>query len=214
MHGLRMLTVACQKCQFGPIALFDLKTKKSGMVTMDNFCIMFLSGILIVSAGIDFDKQKIPNLITYPGMVIALFYHGMTRGADGLLFSLAGLAVGIGIFLVPYFLGGMGAGDAKLMGTVGAVIGAKGVFYAALGTALVGGIYALVLILVYRAHFRGFFGKHLTTFWTFILTRKYIPDPIQNAQARPKLCYGLAIALGTGLYMFLNQSGYEIFNKF
>jgi prepilin peptidase CpaA len=171
---------------------------------------MFLCGILIVSAGIDFNKQKIPNLITYPSMVIALSYHGFTRGADGLLFSLAGLAVGIGIFLVPYLMGGMGAGDAKLMGAVGAVIGAKGVFYATLCIALVGGIYALVLILAHRAHFAGFFKRQLTTFWTFILTRKYIPDPIQNAQNRPKLCYGLAIALGTGLYMFLHQSGYKI----
>jgi len=180
------------------------------MVTMDNFCIMFLSGILILSAGIDFDREKIPNLITYPSMVIALSYHGLTRGVDGLLFGLAGLAVGIGIFLVPYLMGGMGAGDAKLMGAVGAVIGAKGVFYAAICTALVGGIYALVLILVHRAHFAGFFKRQLRTFWTFILTRKYIPDPIQHAQNRPRLCYGLAIALGTGLYMFLHLSGYKI----
>jgi prepilin peptidase CpaA len=180
------------------------------MVTMDNFCIMFLSAILILSAGIDLNRQKIPNLITYPSMVIAISYHGLTRGVDGLLFGLAGLAVGIGIFLMPYLMGGMGAGDAKLMGAVGAVIGAKGVFYATLCTALVGGIYALVLILMHRAHFAGFFKKQLTTFWMLILTRKYIPEPIQHAQNRLKLCYGLAIAIGTGLYMFLQQSGYKI----
>jgi prepilin peptidase CpaA len=175
---------------------------------------MLLCWVLMVSAGIDFNKQKIPNLITYPSMVIALSYHGMSRGADGLLFSLAGLAAGISIFLVPYFMGGMGAGDAKLMGAVGAVIGAKGVFYAAICTALVGGIYALVLICAHRAHFAGFFKKQITTLWSFVLTRKYIPDPIQHVQAKPRLCYGLAIALGTGLYMFLNQSGYEIINQF
>ena len=178
---------------------------------MDNFSIMFLSGILILSAGIDFDRQKIPNLITFPSMVIALSYHGLTRGADGVLFSLAGLAVGIGILLVPYFMGGMGAGDAKLMGAVGAVIGAKGVIYALICTAIIGGVYALVLIIIHRSHFKGYFKKQMTTLWTYILTRKYIPDPIQTSQKRPRLCYGLAIALGTGLYMFLNQSGYQIF---
>jgi prepilin peptidase CpaA len=177
---------------------------------MDNFCIMFLSGILILSAGIDFDRQKIPNLITYPSMVVALSYHGITRGTDGLFFSLAGLAVGMGIFLVPYLMGGMGAGDAKLMGAVGAVIGAKGVFFAALCTALVGGIYALVIILVHRAPFAEFIKRQVTTVWTLILTRKYIPDPNQQAQSRPRLCYGLAIAIGTGLYMFLQQSGYKL----
>jgi len=147
-------------------------------------------------------------------MVIAFSYHGTMRGVDGLLFSLAGLAVGISIFLLPYLMGGMGAGDAKLMGAVGGMIGAKGVFFAFLCTAIVGVVYALVLILIHRTHFSGFLKKQMTTLWTFILTRKYIPDPIQTGQNRPKLCYGLAIALGTGLYIFLNQSGYEIFNQF
>jgi prepilin peptidase CpaA len=181
---------------------------------MDRFSIIFLTGILILSAGIDFRRQKIPNLITYPSMVIALSFHGAMRGVDGLLFSLAGLAVGISIFLLPYLMGGMGAGDAKLMGAVGGMIGAKGVFFAFLCTAIVGGVYALVLILVHRPHFSGFLKKQMTTLWTFILTRKYFPDPIQTGQNRPRLCYGLAIAIGTGLYIFLNQSGYEIFNQF
>jgi prepilin peptidase CpaA len=146
-------------------------------------------------------------------MVIALSYHGLTSGVDGVLFSLAGLAVGIGILLVPYFMGGMGAGDAKLMGAVGAIIGAKGVIYALICTAIIGGVYALVLIMIHRSHFNGYFKKQITTLWTFILTRKFIPDPVQVSQKRPRLCYGLAIALGTGLYMFLNQSGYQIFQQ-
>jgi len=181
---------------------------------MDSFSIIFLSGILFVSAVIDFRKQKIPNLITYPSMIIAFSYHGAMRGVDGLLFSLAGLAVGISIFLLPYLMGGMGAGDAKLMGAVGGMIGAKGVVFAFLCTAIVGGVYALVLILIHRTHFSGFLKEQMTTLWTFILTRKYIPNPIQAGQNRPRLCYGLAIALGTGLYIFLNQSGYQIFNQF
>jgi prepilin peptidase CpaA len=181
---------------------------------MENFPIIFLSVILIVSAVIDLRTQKIPNLITYPTMVIAFSYHGTLGGGNGLLFSLTGLSVGIALLLLPYLLGGMGAGDAKLMGAVGAMIGAKGVFYAFLCTAIVGGIYALVLILIRRTYFNGFFKKQMTTLWTFILTRKYIPDPIQVGKNRHRLCYGLPIALGTGLYIFLNQSGHEIFNKF
>jgi prepilin peptidase CpaA len=181
---------------------------------MDSFCIMFLSGILILAAYIDFDRQKIPNLITCPGMVIALSYHGLTGGVDGLWFSLAGLAIGIGILLVPYLMGGMGAGDAKLMGAVGAMIGVKGVIYAFICTAIIGGVYALVLMIIHRSRFKGYFKKQMTTLWTLILTRKYIPDPIKAAQKRPRLCYGLAIALGTGLYMFLDRSGYQIFHQF
>ena len=181
---------------------------------MENFPIIFLSGILIISAVIDLRTQKIPNLITYPSIVIAFFYHGAFGGGNGLLFSFTGLSVGIGLLLLPYIMGGMGAGDAKLMGAVGGMIGAKGVFYAFLCTAIVGGIYALVLILIRRTYFNGFFKKQMTTLWTFILTQKYIPDPIQGGKNRPRLCYGLSIALGTGLYIYFDLLGYKFFNNF
>jgi prepilin peptidase CpaA len=178
---------------------------------MNSFAIIFLSGVLIVSAAIDFRTQKIPNLITFPTMLIALVYHCMANGLDGLLFSLGGLAVGIGLLLLPYLMGGMGAGDAKLMGAVGGVVGAKAVFFAFILTAIVGGVYALVLLIIYRQHFRGFFKKQVTTLWAFILTRKYIPDPVKAGKNSPKLCYGLAIALGTGIYIILDLSGYKFF---
>lgn len=180
---------------------------------MDNFSILFLSGILLVSAVIDFRKQKIPNLITYPGMVVAFSYHWAMQGMDGLLFSFAGLAVGISIFIIPYLMGGMGAGDAKLMGAIGGMIGVKGVLYAFFCIAIVGALYALLLILFNRKHFNNLFKEQMTSVWTFILTRKYIPNPIQTGQNSPRLCYGLAIALGTGLYILLNLSGYQFFNQ-
>ncbi|MCK4987782.1 MAG: hypothetical protein KAS40_19750, partial [Desulfobacterales bacterium] len=74
---------------------------------------------------------------------------------------------------------------------------------------IVGGVYALVLIIIYRQHFRGFFKKQVTTLQTLILTRKYIPDPVKAGKNSPKLCYGLAIALGTGIYIILDLSGHQ-----
>jgi prepilin peptidase CpaA len=136
----------------------------------------------------------------------------MPDGLDGLLFCLGGLAVGIGLLLLPYLMGGMGVGDAKLMGAVGGMIGAKAVFFAFILTAIVGGVYALVLLIIYRQHFRGFFKKQLTTLWAFILTRKYIPDQVKAGKNSPKLCYGLAIALGTGIYIILDFTGYKFLN--
>lgn len=176
---------------------------------MDNFSVIFLSGVLCGVAVIDLRSQKIPNLITYPTMLIALSHHWFIKGLDGLLFGLGGLVVGIGVLLIPYLMGGMGAGDAKLMGAVGGVIGAKAVLIAFILTAIVGGVYALVLILIYRRHFRGFFKNQVTTLKTLILTRKYIPDPVGAHNKRPKLCYGLAIAIGTGLYIILDLTGYK-----
>jgi len=180
-------------------------------LSIDVFLIIFLSIILIAAAINDLRFQKIPNLLTYPTMGIALGYHFMMSGPDGLIFSAGGLALGIAVLILPYLMGGMGAGDAKLMGAVGAILGAKGVFIAFLFTAITGGVYALILLLIKRQHFKGFFTRQAATLKSFIYTRQFIPIPEDSNEKKPKLCYGIAIALGTLFSVFLEFSGYYRF---
>lgn len=151
-------------------------------------------------------------MITFTGMLIALAYHSALNGLDGLLFSLGGIGIGIALLFIPYLMGGMGAGDAKLMGAIGGILGAKAVFYAFLLTAAVGGVYALILVAVYRSRFKNFFRNQFNTLVGFILTRKYIPDNEKSETNPPKLCYGLSIALGTGIYIILDITGYRFFS--
>lgn len=174
----------------------------------DVFLILLLSAILVVAAVQDLRFQKIPNLLTYPTMAIGLSCHGMTNGLDGLLFSAGGLALGIGIFILPYLMGGIGAGDAKLMGAAGAVLGLKGVFIAFLLTAIVGGVYALIILFINRR--KGFFSRLAATLKTFVFTRQLIPMPMAENKKKLKLCYGVAIASGTLLYIFLDVLGYGL----
>jgi prepilin peptidase CpaA len=178
---------------------------------MDYFQATFLFALLIISAAIDLRSQKIPNLIVYPGMLIALTYNTIINGTAGLLFSLGGIAIGIALLIIPYFMGGMGAGDAKLMGTIGGFLGAKGVLFSFFFTAIVGGIYALILIFAYRQAFRDFFRRQFDILISFILMRKYMPDAIETTANRPKLCYGLPIAIGTGIFIIIETMGYNFF---
>lgn len=170
--------------------------------------IMLLGIVLIVATVTDLRFQKIPNLLTYPTMAAAFAYHFITNGVDGLQFAAGGLALGIAILVLPYLMGGMGAGDAKLMGAVGAIIGPRGVFVAFLCTAIVGGIYALILLGVRRQYARGFFARHATTLKTFVFTGQFIPIPSTEDKGKPKLCYGVAIALGTLFSILLESAGY------
>ncbi len=172
---------------------------------LDFSLIIFLSTILICAVMYDFRIQKIPNLLTIPAAFFAIAYNIFFNGLSGFLFSSAGMVAGVLLLIIPYLLGGMGAGDAKLMGVVGAVLGAKGVFYAFLFCAIIGGIYAVTFTLFHRQHFRGFYKKLLTSFVTIFLLRKYIPNPKNSDLKKPRLCYGAAIALGTGIYIVLNQ---------
>jgi len=76
-------------------------------------------------------------------------------------------------------------------------------------TALYGGVYSIVIIFIYREIFKGFYLRLFHTALAFILTKKYFPDPVIEHKDKPRLCYGIAIALGTLTYMGLGAAGYD-----
>ena len=171
------------------------------------FLILFLSGILIIAVTIDIRIRKIPNFLTFPSMIAALAFYSVTGGFKGFIFSVEGLALGIALFLVPYMMGGMGAGDAKLMGTIGAILGPKGVFLASLFTAVAGGFYALIVFLLNLQYLKGFIQRSALTVKAFAFTRNFIPIPADESEKKPRLCYGVAIAAGTFSYLILEAYG-------
>lgn len=164
--------------------------------------------VLVVAAVIDLRSQKIPNLLNFSLAGLAIILHTTFYGLEGLWFSGSGLLLGTAIFLPAYIFGGLGAGDAKLMGAIGAVLGVKGVFVSALLTALFGGLYALVLLVIYHEYGRALFSRAWAVLKTFVLIRQYVPySGPSPAQERPRLCYGVAIALGTITYLLLESAG-------
>jgi prepilin peptidase CpaA len=165
-------------------------------VPIDVFLIILLSVVLIIAAIIDMRTYRIPNLLTYPTMLLALIYHTATNGVNGLIFSSLGLLVGIGLFSIPFFMGVMGAGDAKLMGAVGAVIGSRGVLNASLFTAVAGGVFALILLLSHYRDFR-FFTRTVESIQASLATKCFIRIPVAENKEKPRLYYGIAIASGT-----------------
>jgi prepilin peptidase CpaA len=74
----------------------------------------------IVALFTDVRHFRIPNLLTGPLLLSGLVYAWGLHGLPGLFSSGAGVVAGF-IFLLPlYLIGGMGAGDVKLMGALGA----------------------------------------------------------------------------------------------
>jgi prepilin peptidase CpaA len=177
-------------------------------LTVDLFSIIFLGCLLMGAAVADIRFQKIPNLFTYPAMVVALAYNGVTQGLGGLFFSAGGLALGIGILIAPYLTGGVGAGDAKLMGAVGSILGPEGVLLAFLFTAIFGGIYGLTLLLAKPEYVRGFFKRWGTALKTLIRVGQFIYIPPAKDQKKLRLSYGVVIALGTICSVVWRLSGH------
>lgn len=168
-----------------------------------------LGTVLLVAVINDIKYKKIPNALTFSTMLAALIYHSAINGFGGLLFSIEGIAAGVALLIAPYLMGGMGAGDAKLMGAVGGLLGPKGVFLAFLFTALAGGLYALALLLS-RGFIRNTFRRYALMARNFFSLRKLIYIPPDEQEYKEKMRYGIAIAAGTVLSLFLREKITEI----
>jgi prepilin peptidase CpaA len=111
------------------------------------FLIILLGLVLIISLVTDIKKRRILNVVTLPAILLGLVFYTITLGWDGFLYSGTGFLAGLGLLLIPYLLGGMGAGDVKLMAAIGALTGATFTFYSFIYTGLIGGVIALILII-------------------------------------------------------------------
>jgi len=82
--------------------------------------------VLLVCGITDVFRQRIYNLVTYPAIIMGITLNTVGSGWKGLRFSLIGFAVGFLLFLIFFLLGGLGGGDVKLMGAIGALQGYDG----------------------------------------------------------------------------------------
>ncbi len=183
--------------------MFDLQHLARGLA--DNWPVWLVTVTLIVAAVIDGLKLKVPNWITFPMIVSGWIYSATLSpyaGWEGLMYSLVGTAVGLALLLPAYAIGGMGAGDVKLLAGVGAWVWGTDTFYAFAISAIVGGIIAILMVVFRRKWF-----KHQSQFWMIcneILTVKD-PEKLAAIAADRKstmmlLPYGIPIAIGTIAY--------------
>lgn len=92
----------------------------------------------------------ISNRLTVGTFLLGVGLHAAFGGWEALGAAVLGGAVGLGLLLVPYLLGGMGAGDAKLMAALGTLAGVQTVFAIFGWACMLGGLIALVVLI--RTH--------------------------------------------------------------
>jgi len=85
-------------------------------------------GASLVAAVWDLRSRRIPNALTLPLFLAGVAFHAWVGGITAASLSLGGAAVAALPFVLLFIYAGGGAGDAKLMGAVGAWLGlAQGV---------------------------------------------------------------------------------------
>jgi prepilin peptidase CpaA len=104
---------------------------------------LVLCVVAVVSAITDLWKGKIYNAVTYPAVLVGIALQLWLHGAPGLGVALGGFLVGFFPAFLLFVLGGMGGGDVKLLGAVGAVAGAVAATETLILAFVFGGLLAL-----------------------------------------------------------------------
>jgi prepilin peptidase CpaA len=175
---------------------------------VENWPIWLVSVVLIVAAIIDGVQLKVPNWLTFPFILSGWVFSALMFAQQGdpwwhgLGWSLWGTMVGLALLLPAYAIGGMGAGDVKLLMGVGAWVHCTVTWHAFCVSAVVGALLALLLIVVRRG-----WSRHYRQFWMILaeITTIRQPDRLAAIAAERKssmllLPYGIPIAMGTVLY--------------
>ena len=102
--------------------------------------------VLVISVITDFQNRKILNIVTLPAILGGCMYHFYTAGLEGFYFSGQGFLVGLGLLIIPFLMGGIGAGDVKLLAAIGAWKGTFFIFYTGIYAGIIGGIIALFIV--------------------------------------------------------------------
>ncbi len=180
----------------------------SGNLQQHEF-ILLLTAVTIcsIAAVTDIRTRRIPNWLTYPTMLLGIGYHGLISGVQGLFFGTEGLLLGLAFLSLFYLAGGTAAGDVKLMGGVGALLGPHGVFTAYIFTALIGGLYSLLLLIVWF-RIRGTFTRLATLFTSLCYGTGLSGLAEEKSRKVPILNYGVAIALGVSVAV-----AWDLYNK-
>ena len=161
--------------------------------------------LIVLTAGIyDLRYRRIPNWLVLVGLVLGfavnLYWLGLL---SGLAQSGKGMGLALLIYFPLYMLRAMGAGDAKLMAAVGAIVGWQNWIMLFIITAVLGGVSALVVLL--------FAGRVRKTFWNvgWILHEiTHFRAPYQSSEeldvrsARAmRLPHGAVIAVGSMVFL-------------
>jgi prepilin peptidase CpaA len=157
---------------------------------------------LIISLITDVKKRKILNIVTIPAILFGIIYYTAFHGLNGFLFSGKGLLIGFLLLLIPYLLGGMGAGDVKLMAAIGALMGVSFVLYSFVYIALIGGVISAILIMKRN----GIKNTMKSIYFQIFFLRGNLGSLIfsKNKSSSISFPYGVAIVFGT-FCMFVRE---------
>jgi len=116
------------------------------MATLADFVLLVPLAAVTIAAATDLWRFRIYNSLTIPLLITGLAYHALSSHGMGLIPSLVAACLGFVPMALLYWLGGLGAGDAKLMAGMGAWLGPVMTVHLLLASWIAAGVFALAVI--------------------------------------------------------------------
>jgi len=152
--------------------------------------------IVLVAVAWDLKTRRIPNILTFGAAIAAFIVHGLIAGWSGVAGSLLGWVVGAALFFPIFALGGMGAGDIKLLGAIGAWLGPATVVWVALFSGIAGGVMGLIVALCFGYLPQAFTNISCLLMHWRIAGPRPAPELTLASHRGPRLAYAVPILAG------------------
>ncbi|MFE8699618.1 prepilin peptidase [Cytobacillus sp. FJAT-54145] len=162
--------------------------------------------VLLICLITDIKSRKIYNKVIFPALIVAIILHAFAPFGSGILFSLTGFGVGLALLLIPYLMGGMGAGDVKLLALVGALKGAMFVMTTGIYMAIIGALIALFVIMFRKGALR----RLKSIVYTVSSYKHGIKIPLALDKDALQTTYPYGVAIAGGAFMSLLAKGWLI----
>jgi len=120
--------------------------------------------LTLFAAFTDWRTRRIPNWLTVPAFLAGIALNSIFGGWQGAKASLQGAGLALGLLLPFVLLRGLGAGDWKLMGAVGAMMGWRPMLFVLFVSILASGLMAVVQMIVT--------GRVKRTLWNTLILAK------------------------------------------
>jgi len=157
-----------------------------------------MSALLVAVVAVIFDVRlrRIPNYVTFTAAAAAFLFALFVDGWSGLGWAVGAWFVGAALFFPFFALGGMGAGDVKLMAALAAWLGPVDAIWPAIFASMAGGGLGAVVALSHGDLLQSLSNVWLIiTHWRVVGVRPVEGFTLSDTRS-PRLAYAIPLTIG------------------
>ena len=163
--------------------------------------LILLAPLAIFVIYYDVRYRRIPNVLVLATLLAGISINTGFSGVQGMISSLEGFALAFFPMLLMHIFGAMGAGDVKLFGAVGAVLGVSQVPLAFVVVVMLGAVLAIYTMIRAGTVFSTLHG--VLRIFVGILPGWEMPRFKMAPDRKHTIPYGVAIMLGSLIVVML-----------